>query len=273
MRTGGAWLGTALVIGLMYGPLQPAVGQVRIGVDVEHESVLENEPVIATVSIGNDADTPMVFGPDAFNATLTLVLRRGVRRMEELPADTMRQANRRIIVLPGEVHREMFDLGSLFPMHEQRTYRLSVRIEHEDIAYSSRERVFDIVSGIEIASAVYPVPGYRDRKLTYSLRYWRRRQSEHLFLVVNDRAAGIAYGTFDLGRMIRFTPPVLRYDHIGTISVVHQSGRERFTRSRFSISGEGVDFRDQDHMLPDGSPYPRDVPVGILRDPPRPAAE
>jgi len=266
-----ARLGAVLVAGLLCGWGAAAVGQVRLGVDVEHESVLENEPVIATVAIGNDADTPMVFGPDSYNARLTIVLRRGVRRTEELPADAMRQLDRRIIVLPGEVHREVVELSSLYPMHEQRSYRVSVRVEHEDIAYSSRERVFDIVSGIEIASAVYPVPGYRDRKLAYSLRYWRRRQSEHLFLVVNDRTAGIAYGTFDLGRVIRFWPPVLRYDHAGRISVIHQSGRERFTRSLFEVSGEGVDFIRQDHTLPDGSPYPQHGPVGIMRDPPRPA--
>ncbi len=255
------------LLALLSGPV-PMVAQIRVNVEVEHESVLPNEPVSVIVTMVNDADTPLVFGEDNYNAQMILMLERGVRRTEERIADTTRPVKRHMIVMPGETHRELFELTSLFNMHEQRTYRVHVVIEHEDLRYRSRDRVFEVANGVELHSAVHPVPGYRDRRLTYSLRYWRRNQSEHLFLVVSDEANDIAYGSFDLGRLVRFRNPTLRYDRSGQIMVIHQSGRERFTRSLFAISGEGVDFVEQEHFLSDGTVYPFERPVGVLRDRP-----
>ncbi len=247
----------------------PLAAQVRIDVELENRAMLEFESVVATVTLHNDAETPIVIGATDFNAKLEIVLSRQNLTSEESEATRKRPIVRSLVILPGDTRKELVEVSTLFDLREPGGYRLSVEVVHEDIRYVAREQIFDVVSGIELASITHPMPGYRNTKLTYSLRYWARASSEHLFLVIRDETARMSYGTFDLGRVIRFVAPKMTYARDGVLTVVHQSGRERHTRSVFKVTGEGVQFAEQTQHLPSGKPYPTtDTPVGIEREKP-----
>jgi hypothetical protein len=257
----------ALATGLWLALSTALKAQLGIDVKIENRAVLEFETVLATITLRNDAETPLVIGERDFNATFEIVLGRQVQRTEESGQTTKRAITRGIVILPGKGRTELVDISSLFDLREMGGYRLSVQVVHEGRSYVSREQIFDVVPGIELQSVTHPMPGYRSTKLTYSLRYWTRRSTEHLFMVIKDTSNRLSYGTFDLGCIIRFMPPKMSYERTGTLTVVHQSGRERYTRSVFKVSGEGVQFAEQTNHLPNGRPYPAgDQPVGIARE-------
>lgn len=263
--------GRPVVAGLMVlvASLLPALAQVRVGIALDHDDVLAFEQVMAIATIYNGANTPIVLGETDYNASLTVMLTQAVSNTEALPSDSHKTLRRPVVIMPGDSHRELIEISDLFDLREEGKYQVTVIVEHDELRYRSRSIIFTVVNGIEIDAVTHPVPGYRDLKLTYSLRYWRRRDTEHLFLSVRDNVRAVSYGVYDLGPLIRFKKPSFRYDLTGSLMVIHQSGRERYTRSKFSISGAGVVFREQDHFLPDGTLYPKNQPVGIMRDRPQ----
>jgi hypothetical protein len=170
-----------------------------------------------------------------------------------------------LLLRPDEERALMIDVTRFFDMTAEGRYRISVRCHWRGQTWGSREHLVSVVSGIEVASITRSVSGYEDQPRTYSLRYWRRKGMEYLFLSIDDKSTARNLGVFSLGAVIRVFRPVLRVDRFGNIIVVHQSGRIRYTRSVFRIEQDVVSFIDQSYHLEDGSPYPDDASGVTIR--------
>jgi len=240
--------------------------QVLLGVEFENQAVVEFEPVVLTVTIRNDGETPLVFSDYYRNAELEILVRSHEQSL--LQADKV-AVERDLVIMPGNETRELIELSSIYSLKETGGYRIAAQVRYDDKAFRSRQRILDVVRGIDILKRTRNIPGYEDFRLTYELRYWRRNGSEYLFMVVKDKERRLSYGTFQLGRIVRFFKPEIRFDGKGFVTVVHQSGRMRFTRSIFEPGRNGIRFVEQTHHLESGDPYPRTA----VRWKPDPAAQ
>lgn len=214
---------------------------------------MENEPVLLTVVVVNEAEAPFVFNKIYNNAEMQV----SVTRTVSGAAPVFETVEREFVIMPGDRSTNLVELTSIHDIRSPGSYRVQARVKYEDRAYTSQALAFDVVRGIEIASKVRALSGYPRMRLTYSLRYCSREGSEYAFLVIEDTERAVSYGTFLLGPIVRVGAPAMQFDDKGRIVVAHQSGRNRFTRSILSTGPDGAMFESQTHHLPSGAPYPR----------------
>jgi hypothetical protein len=227
-------------------------GQVRVGIDLENRTVMANEPIVLTIIVQNDADAPFVFNKVYNNAELQV----SISRTTSGAAAVFKPIEREFVIMPGDRLTNLVELTSLQDMRTPGAYKVQARVRYEGLVYVSQSLAFDVVRGIEIDSRVRPLSGYTRVQLSYSLRYCAREGSEYAFLVIEDVARDISYGTFLLGPIVRVGPPAMQFDEKGRMVVAHQSGRNRFTRSVVAVGPDGATFVSQTHHLPSGAPYP-----------------
>ena len=152
----------------------------------------------------------------------------------------------------------MKEVGDWHRLTRPGTYTIRVEAKFAGRVYESNPVTLPVVTGLVLAETQQVLPGYPDRQRRYGLRYWKRDGHEHLFLRVDETVAGVNwnYGSVDLGRLVRFFQPTLSVDREGRVRVVHQSGRDRMTRSFFKSDPDQLRFVNQTHHLPTGEPYP-----------------
>jgi hypothetical protein len=226
-----------------------SLADVRIGLKLEHRVVMEGEPTVATIVVQNDSDTPLVFNQVYNNANLEV----SIRRDQDSKEPVFKSLKRDFVIMPDDSNTELVELTSVGDIRGPGSYQIWVQVRHDGQVYTSRPQAFDVVHGIELDSRRRQLRGYRDARLTYSLRYFSRGGTEYAFLVVKDVVRDVSYGSFRLGTIVRIGEPAMSFDDKGRIVVAHQSGRNRYTRSVISVHRDGAVFEEQTHHLPDGS--------------------
>lgn len=237
-----------------FGPVV-AIGELYVGLKLEHSSVLQFEPAVAFISIYNDSEIPFVLDEDALDNNTHVSF-----MIERKPDKPVARINtepfiRKLKLMPNETREILVDISLLYDIGSEGRYIVAAKIDWHGKMFESNKAVIDIVRGIEIATVSKNVPGYPELIRKYSLRYWGRDNSEYLFLCVDEEEIGTNYGVFKLGRLVRVFKPVIEVDRAGNVKVLHQSERNCYTRSIFKSSLAGVQFIDQTYHLPDGEPY------------------
>lgn len=249
MRVSGPWL--PVVCGLVLAAV-PVQGQVRMGISLPRRSFLVGESVAANLVIESQTPLPLVLGPEHHNAELMLELvstRQGPGGQPE-----RRQVQRDAVVMPGTQMRDVVEITSLYNFLAPGNYRVTAVLFHEGSSFRSVPFAFDVVRGIEMKSLRQMLPGYSDVELIYSFRYASRDGQEQAFLVIESADGTALYGTFVLGSLLRLYQPLIRARVDGTVVVVHQSGRNRFSRSVIRVDRGGAEFVEQRHFRSDGRP-------------------
>jgi len=232
-------------------------GAARAGLDVtldlEHETCLQYEAVVAIVTVHNDTDSSLVIHKKSASRLFFVIER---KRDELVSMINDEPPVRRLAVDPDETGRVLVDISRLYDVAATGRYFVRAVITRNGQRSESGRKVLKVVQGLELASVTKSVPGYADLDRTYKLRYWVRKDYEHLFLCVDEKESRLNYGVFELGRLVRVTEPLLEVDRKGNVIVVHQNGKDSHTRSVFKSERNGVTFVDQTYHLPDGKPYP-----------------
>lgn len=231
-------------------------GDVGVNLRMEHDSLLQFEPVLTFLSLVNDSDRELVIDPEhpeSTNLKIDYVVQTAAG--EPVSRKNSHPIVESIRLYPDERRDLMLDLARWFPLLSMDRYVARARVQTGGRAYESNAVFFEVVRGIEIKSVTRTVPGYTDLTRTYSLRYWPRNRQEYLFLTVNSEAEELNYGVFQLGTLVRFFQPVIEVDRFGDVQVVHQSGSDRYTRSLLKSTRRGVRFVDQTYHHEDGRIY------------------
>lgn len=228
---------------------------VQVGLRMEHDDYLQYEKMTAFITIYNDEDYKVVIDSAMTNRNDELRFR--IRR--NFKEDTIR-INRNALIdymelKPGEKKTLMIDLTMWYSVSPVGSYHIVAELEHGGRRWHSKGFLVNVVDGIELASAQRSIPGDPNRTRRYSLRYWAREQKEHIFLRSEEPENGIVYGVFYLGNLIRVFPPQLNVERNGGITVIHQSGRNMFTRTTFMSEPHAVKFIDQVYINENGVPY------------------
>lgn len=238
------WLGLSMAV-----TAPSAMGQVLVGLDLEHRTIMESEPAVIKVVVQNDAATPLVFNEIYNNAELRL----SIHRVRGGGEPIYKMLKRNFVIMPGDRNIELVEMTSCWDIKMPATYQVRAQVRHEGQVYTSRPQAFDVVHGIELKRINRPLEGAPGSMLTYSLRYCTREGMEFVFVVVTDDERDMSYGTFKLGPIVRASAPAMRFDNQGRLLVAHQSGRYRFTRSVIVAHEDGAVFAEQTHHNVDDS--------------------
>lgn len=234
-----------------------ASADVVVKLRLEHAAYLQYEHVQAFVTVFNDEDYNVVLDSGITNRTDSLRF-----RIKRNSRDDAVLINRTPIVeflelQPGEKKSFMVDLGMWYSISQVGSYDIQAELEYGGRKWLSNLVQIDVVDGIETSSVSRSVPGSPGRARKYSLRYWNRGKREYLFLRAEDEKNDLVYGVFLLGNVVRIFNPLLEVDRKGNIVVVHQSGRNMYTRTTFKSESHSVKFIDQVYTDENGAPYNR----------------
>lgn len=241
----------------LVGFLLPSEGnaQAYVQMRLEHVNYLRFERANVIVTIENKSARPMVFAsPKAGgNADLRLMVR--ARHGENVKRMNRRPLVSGVTIRPGQKREFIINILDFYDITGPGSYLAGADLVTSGRTFVSDRQMFDIVNGIPLKTVRAMAPGSSERVRTYSLRYWARGGTEHLFLCVDEEASRTSYGVFNLGGLIRVMAPMLSVAPGGTVKVLHQSGISRYTRSVFKSLPQGVQFVEQVHLQEDGRPY------------------
>ena len=234
-----------------------SVAGLNVRLDLECASIVQFEELNATLKIKNITGTSLIISKDqsAADAVVTFVIERNeydvVKPLSERPFVNS------LLIKSNKEGLIKVDLSQWYNLFKTGRYVVHANVEWRGKVYNSNDMMIDVVRGLEILKKEYSVIGYDDKMRTLSLRYWRRNQAEFLFLRVDDDDEDVNYGVFRLGLVIRFHKPTITIDRYGYVTVLHQSGPDRFTRSGFKMERDEVKYIGQCDQKEDGTPYPK----------------
>ncbi len=248
----------AALMGLLLVPLLvPGTAQANLVVrlQLEHVTLHRMEPVVAFVSVSNQSGRVVVVDPSASADSAQLKFR---VRLVGVGGDGLRQPKLSPTALgviePGETRRFMVRLSDEHDFTTIGGYLVQAEVHLRGLRFESHPQHMDVVTGLPLTSASRMSPFREGTMINYRLNYLARGQSEHLFLSVDESPAGINYGVFHLGRLVRVFNPVLEVTSDGNVTVVHQSGPGQYTRSLLTLSARGMRLLDQSHERHEGRP-------------------
>ena len=135
-------------------------------------------------------------------------------------------------------------LGDHYALRETSRYLAKPVLVHNGIRYEGTLRAFDVVDGIRLGGALQLFANREGLRREFSLAYWSRGNSEHLFLRAKD--AGIServWETRDLGPMLRIDKPSISVLPTGEIAVLHRLNQDHFVRSSLWSLPDALEFR------------------------------
>lgn len=234
--------------------VRPSVAQIRIGLKLENETVLQYEQVKAFVSIYNDSKQALVIDKEYGDFTLVPLLLNSHNEPESIISKKTICSKLRIRA--GQKEVLMVVMSDLYDFSRMGRYSLEIQGIWKGAKFKSNVIYINVVGGFELTSIDKSLSGYTDKIRHYGLRYWQRGDFEHLFLRVDEHASRMSYGVYDLGKVIRFFKPILKVDGDDNIKIIHQLGRDCYKKTMFISTPTGVTFIDQSYHLKNGDPYP-----------------
>jgi hypothetical protein len=233
---------------------RPVEAQIRIGLKVEHETVLQYETVRVFITIYNDSKQTLVIDKEYGD----FVLEPFLFNMAKEPVELLnkRPICKELRIRAGAKETVMVDISNWYNFSRIGGYDLEIFGLWKDVKFKSNRVHINVVSGFELASFDKNLSGYTAKIRHYSLRYWKRGNAEHLFLRIDEPENKMNYGVYDLGKIIRFFKPILKVDADDNIKVIHQIGFDCYKKTLFSSTPDSVTFVDQSYHLDSGAPYP-----------------
>ena len=135
-------------------------------------------------------------------------------------------------------------LGDHYALRETSRYLAKPVLVHNGTRYEGAMRAFDVVDGIRITGAMQMFSNRPGLQRSFSLVYWSRERSEHLFLRAWDSGSSKkAWETRDLGPMLRIGNPTVSVLPGGEVVVLHRLNQDQFVRSEFWSLPDTLEFR------------------------------
>ncbi|MBR0057198.1 MAG: hypothetical protein IJP66_07695 [Kiritimatiellae bacterium] len=136
-------------------------------------------------------------------------------------------------------------LTDLFPLPEGH-YFARVKILNGDYRYDSPQVSFDIVTGIELATATHHVSLRPAVERTLRLVYWAREGHEYAFLRADDRPSRGQIRTLLLGDIMRVRAPSIerKAGADGQFFIYRQVTRDTLSRTEIVSDADGIRVAD-----------------------------
>ena len=145
-----------------------------------------------------------------------------------------------LMLMTGEAFTETFDIAEWYPILSRGRYYVKAILFHDGRRYETDLRMIDVVPGLELASTSAPIPGRPGHQRDLRLVYLAREQREFVFLRSLDDGGPQTSPTLRLGTIVRVAKPTIAVNADGSITVRHQSTRNRFQETRILSESDGL---------------------------------
>ena len=144
----------------------------------------------------------------------------------------------------GEGQKLETFLGDHYGLREPSRYLAKPVLVHNGVRYEGMMRAFDVVDGVRLGGAMQMFATRNGLRREFSLVYWSRKSSEHLFLKARDAGSSDqVWETRDLGPMLRIDRPSISVMPKGEVVILHRLNQDQFVRSEFWSLPDALEFR------------------------------
>lgn len=214
-------------------------------VEMKHPSYVVGEPVLATVTIENHGFRPVNisdFGPFKDNRLFF--------EISQTPQVYLKQRREGRIITDVELEKDEgttcgVNLSTWYNLLSPGAYRIRAVLILGNMRYESPATAFDIVPGIELATATQYVQNRPPTERTLLLVYWGRGGKDVAFLRAWD-ADGTTYETLEIGSLIRNRKPVLQKVDDATYYVHRQVTSDALQRVEVVSDASGISLKNRE---------------------------
>ncbi|MFO1490911.1 MAG: hypothetical protein U1F77_10375 [Kiritimatiellia bacterium] len=191
----------------------PAPAELKVWCVMKEKVFLQYEAIPAEVHVLNEGAEPVALSTNAPSAVLRVEVKDGERKI--VPSTGKPLLLRPVEIAPGQTVRLPLDLSALYSIASTSPHSVSAAVDFDGMTYESLSTRFDVQRGAEVARTTSKAP-----RRVFSLRTLVRADRQMLFVRVDDPAAGVCYGSYELERFQKFMAPRTLFDARGNLHVL-----------------------------------------------------
>lgn len=217
--------------------------EIRVDLKLDATNFVAGERIRAVVDVANSSPDAISVGYADSPDRLFVEVRRSSSQ-EELSRLGSRPFVSAFRLGSGEGMKLETFIGDHYALSEPTSYQARPVLVHDGIRYEGSIRSFSVVNGIRVSGAMQMFSTRRDLQRNFSLVYWSRDRSEHLFLRAEDSGSSDRkWETRDLGAILRIGTPTISVLPGGEVIVLHRVNQDQFVRSEFWSLPDELVFR------------------------------
>lgn len=240
----GIWAFAAFVVVSSVAPaLAAPTSEIRVDLKLDGNDFVVGERGRCVVDVANSSPEKISVGYANSEDRLFIEVFRA-SDMSQLERVVRRPFVSRFRLDTGEGQKLEAFLGDHYDLRETRRYLAKPVLVHGGMRYEGSPRAFDVVDGVKVAGAMQMFANRKGLQREFSLVYWSRNHSEHLFLKSNDAGTSSKrWETRDLGQILRIEKPTISIFGTGEVVVLHRLNSDQFVRSEFWSLPDALEFR------------------------------
>ena len=220
-----------------------STSEIRVDMSLDWPDFVSGERVRCVVDVANSSPETISVGyRDSKDHLFVEVYKAG--DMTQLERVARKPMVARFRLESGEGQKLEAFLGDHYDLRETRRYLAKPVLVHDGCRFEGAPRAFDIVEGVKVAGAMQMFATRKGLQREFSVVYWSRNHSEHVFLKANDAGTSSRrWETRDLGAILRIEPPTISILPTGEVIVLHRLNQDQFVRSEFWSLPKALEFR------------------------------
>jgi hypothetical protein len=223
--------------------------EIKVDLKLDHIDYVSGERIRGVVDIANSSPDRISVGYSNSKDIFFIEVYRA-SDMKQLSRVYRRDFVSRFRIDSSEGQKLETFLGDHYDLRETSRYLAKPVLVHDGMRYEGTMRAFDVVEGVKIAGAMQMFAKRRGLQREFSLSYWSRNHSEHLFLAANDAGdSAKRWETRDLGAMLRLEKPSVSILPTGEVIILHRLNQDQFVRSEFWSLPDALEFRGREAVL------------------------
>jgi hypothetical protein len=223
--------------------------EIKVDLKLDHIDYVSGERIRGVVDIANSSPDRISVGYSNSKDIFFIEVYRA-SDMKQLSRVYRRDFVSRFRIDSSEGQKLETFLGDHYDLREPSRYLAKPVLVHGGVRYEGTMRAFDVVEGVKIVGAMQMFSKRRALQREFTLSYWSRNHSEHLFLSANDAGdSSKRWETRDLGAMLRLEKPSVSILPTGEVIVLHRLNQDQFVRSEFWSLPDALEFRGREAVL------------------------
>ena len=219
-----------------------ATSEITVGLKLDYDEFVVGESVGAVVNIVNVSPDMLSAGYADSEDSFFIELYRS-RDMSQLQRISNGPFVSAFLIKPNEGQKLATRIADLYDMRFPGRFLAKPVLVHRGVRYEGQLRTFDVVPGMHVANALQMFSNHDGLRREFELVSWNRNGTSHLFLTARDSGtSNCGWQTYDLGEMMRVTPPSISIMPNGEIVVLHRIDPDSFVRSEFWSVPDGIEF-------------------------------
>lgn len=217
--------------------------EIRVDLKLDGSDFVVGERIRGVVDVVNPSPEKVSVGYSNSKDTFFIEVFRA-SDMHQLEESKKRPFVAQFRIDSGEGQKLETFLGDHYGLRVPSRYLAKPVLVHSGARYEGMVRAFDVVEGIQLARATQMFANRKELRREFSLVYWSRNHSEHLFLTAKDvGSSSRSWETRDLGSILRLDRPTLSIMPKGEVVVLHRLNQDQFVRSEFWSLPDDLEFR------------------------------